>query len=87
MSVETIHELTEMPIRIDIERGVRIDRETHELSMTSIATIREYPNSPRKVGKVLWGPISVPGNPDASWAELLRGIADAFDTETSPGAQ
>jgi hypothetical protein len=85
--VDSIHELTQQPIRLDLESAMLMNRETGDLTMASVLTVREYPDSPRKVGAVLWGPLSIPDNQDASWADLLRMLADTFDEAIDPNAE
>lgn len=78
----TVADLTRMPLRIELQRGMVF--RGGDLIQKSFATISELPDSPRKKAKTLWGPISPAGNDDASWSELLRVIASAFDADTAP---
>jgi hypothetical protein len=80
-----LSDLAKMPLRIEISRRAQWQQDEDNLRVVSAASIYRLPRGAEKP-LLLLGPVGVPGNPDASWSELLRHIADALelDVEASP---
>lgn len=81
----TLADLRNMPLRIEIESACQyLEAPENRLRMVSCAKIYELPEGgSRRKPRLLLGPVGVPDNPDATWSELLRCLADALEQDAN----